>query len=175
MKDQPEISLEELLSIDGLPGVTDAEGNTLVPYEAPEIEDKQSHPDDIDQDVKDDYTNVRNNVYFQQELLKRMLLKVYETATMSDNARYYEVFATMMGQMNLNNKQILDIQHDIKTLRDKTSAQGTTQPQQGSTQITAQTVFVGSPSELMGKLGGQVDAKSRNALNEKVINDDELD
>lgn len=162
------LDLSELMTIEGLPGIKDSDGNELVPFEMPEIKEVQSNPSNRNVDLEKDYEVVRKNVHFQQQLLQHAALKAFENAATSDSPRMMEVFATVMNQMTVNNKQILEIQ---KQMRDITQEQVTTsQNQQQQPMINATgPVFVGSPAELMQQVGGQIEAKALKRHEGEVI------
>lgn len=154
------LDLTELLSISGLPGVSDADGNELVPYEPPEIKETTSNPNNRTVDLEHDYAAVRDSLYFQQQLLKLAALKAFENASMGDSPRHMEVLSTLFSQMTNNTRQLIDVHKQMKDITaEEVKTNAAPQPQ-----ITAEagsTVFVGSPSELMAVRGAQLDVRSR--------------
>lgn len=161
-----ELNLEELMNIQGLPGLTDEDGNELTQFEIPEIPNLVSNPADRTSDEDADYTRVRDNYHFQQELMKLMALRAYENAMMSDSPRAIEVFSTLMSNMANNNKEMLNVHKTMNDIRQQPKGQT------GDTTINAQSVFVGSPTELMGQVGGQLEAKARVAHESRNTEDD---
>lgn len=165
------LDLEKLMSIDGLPGVKDQNGDPLEPFESPEIEDLVSNPDDPSEDLRNDYGTVRNGLNFQEQMLKLAALKAYEMMVTSDNPRYYEAFNSLMGQMNANSKQRMELFKQMKEITQRTvGAAGSgdgEQPKQ--LENKPETVFQGTAAELMKKIGSQLDQQARTSR-EKVIN-----
>ncbi|WVX87461.1 terminase small subunit [Vibrio phage EniLVp02] len=164
------LDLEKLLSIEGLPGVKDQNGEPLEPFEAPEIDDLVSNPDDPSEDLRNDYGTVRNGLNFQEQMLKLAVLKAYEMMVTSDNPRFYEAFNSLMGQMNANSKQRMELFKQMKEITQR--AVGTAggdggQPKQ--IENKQETVFQGTAAELMKKIGSQLDQQARTSR-EKVIN-----
>lgn len=153
------VDIATLMNIEGLPGVTDQNGNELVPFEMPDIKEVTSNPTNRTVDLESDYSSVRDNVYFQQQLLRLMAMRAYENAATSDSPRHVEVFATLMTQMTNNNKQILDIQKLMKDITQEEVKTGTPAPNI----TTTGPVFIGSPTEIMRELGGQQDVRAKKA------------
>lgn len=156
--------MNELLSVDDIP---DIHGDIVViePFVATDI---QSNPAERSVDLSDDYSYARNNMHKMQQMGMEALSVALENARNSDAPRMMEVFATMMSTMTNLNKESLNLHKNMKDItseQTKTGA-GTSQPTQ---QIGTQNVFVGTPADLMNKVGSQYDAKA-----EKVINETEV-
>lgn len=163
------LDLTELFSIEGLPGIKDQDGAPLEEFKMPELDKIVSNPTERSKDLEADYMAVRDNVYFQQQLLRLMALKAYENASMSDSPRQVEVFSTLMTQMTNNNKQILDVQKAMKEITQeqvKTSSSETVVKAEAGA-----TVFVGSPAELMARRGGQLEAKAKRERGQELDGD----
>lgn len=154
MEDDLINQIHDLTLIDGLdlPGCIEADEPDA--YSPPEIKEITSNPGERVKDLESDYSTVRDNAHFQQQLLRAAALKAFENANMSDAPRMMEVFATLMTQMTNNNKQILDIQKQMKDITQQSIA-----PNQnaGATQsINAETaVFVGNARDLLNEVGSR--------------------
>ncbi|AGN30027.2 terminase DNA packaging enzyme small subunit [Vibrio phage nt-1] len=124
-------------------------------FQPPVIKEVQSHPSERVKDLESDYATVRDNAHFQQQLLRMAAMKAFENASMSDAPRMMEVFATLMTQMTNNNKQILDIQKQMKDITQQEIA--TAQGGGGTVQsINAETaVFVGNSRDLLNEVGSR--------------------
>lgn len=145
-----------------IPGAI-AGDHEIVEYQPPEIPSIVSNPGERKIDLDTDYAKARDTVNFQQELLKLALLKQFENANTSDAPRQMEVLATLSTQLTNSTKQLLDIQ---KQMKDITQEQITTGQQTGGTQIKADTVYVGSPTDMLNEVG----TRQEFLREEKVIN-----
>lgn len=138
----------------GIPGAIEAPEPEE--FQPPVIKEVTSNPSERVKDLESDYATVRDNAHFQQQLLRMAAMKAFENANMSDAPRMMEVFATLMTQMTNNNKQILDIQKQMKdiTQQEIATAQGNGS---GTVQsINAETaVFVGNARDLLNDVGSR--------------------
>lgn len=148
-----DLNINELIEVGDLPGT----GTDIVTLEPIQLEEKTSNPTNRSIDLTEDYTNVRKMLYFQQQMLMEAAKVSLEHARGSDAPRVMEVFATLMGQMTTTNKELLRVHKDMK---DITSEQPLTAHAKGANpqaNITATNVFVGTPADLMTKVGSQYD------------------
>lgn len=156
-----DLNLQDLLSVEGLPGI---EGEEVAVYEPTVLVDVESNPTNRKTDLESDYSLVRKNLNYQSQMLLEMGKIALENAKNAESPRHVEVFATLMGQMTNTNKELLKIHRDMKDITNEETK--TTQQQSGGQMnIESAQVFVGSPSELMMQLGTSQDTKD-----EKVIN-----
>ncbi|CAM0001207.1 terminase small subunit, partial [Vibrio phage K567] len=160
--------LQALTNVDelGLPGAIEApEPEEFVP---PVIKSVESNPSERVRDLESDYATVRDNAHFQQQLLRMAALKAFENASMSDAPRMMEVFAGLMTQMTNNNKQILDIQKQMKDITQQEIAP--TQGGGGTVQsINAETaVFVGNARDLLNEVGSRQEYLREQRNNEVI-------
>lgn len=157
------LDINKLLDISDLPGISGEEVEVYAPLQLVEV---QSNPQNRTPDLEDDYSVVRKNMHFQQQMLMDAAKIFLETAKNADSPRHMEVFATLMGQMTTTNKEILKLHKDMKEI---TSEQVGTKNAAPSSQMNIQnaTVFMGSPTELMEEVG---DAYEAQEAREKVIN-----
>lgn len=158
-----ELDISKLLDITELPGITGEEIEVYKPLELVEVE---SNPQNRTPDLEDDYTVVRKNMHFQQQMLMDAAKIFLETAKNADSPRHMEVFATLMGQMTTTNKEILKLHKEMK---DITAEQiGTKGPQATvNNNFDGATVFMGSPTDLMDEIG---DAYESQEQKEKLVN-----
>ncbi|QEG12859.1 putative terminase small subunit [Klebsiella phage vB_KpnM_Potts1] len=151
------LDMSKLLDIDSLPGI---EGEEIPVYEKLELVEVKSNPNDRKPDLEDDYSVVRKNLHFQQQMLMDAGKIFLETAKNADSPRHMEVFATLMGQMTTTNKEILKLHKEMKEITDEkvdTKGQGGHQ----TTNIENATIFMGSPSDLMDEIGDSYEAQER--------------
>lgn len=154
MSDQ--LDMAKLLDLDGLPGI---EGEEIPVYEKLELVEVKSNPNDRKPDLEDDYSVVRKNLHFQQQMLMDAGRIFLETAKNADSPRHMEVFATLMGQMTTTNKEILKLHKEMKEITaEQVSTKGGA-PQ--TTNIENATIFMGSPSDLMDEIGDSYEAQER--------------
>ncbi|MGL5306494.1 MAG: terminase small subunit [Aeromonas veronii] len=160
-----ELDVNELMTIGDFPGLADGIEDAVVPVEPLQLVSTESNPANRAMDLSDDYKNVRNMLYFQQQMLMEAAKVSLESARTSEAPRTMEVFATLMGQMTTTNKELLRIHKDMK---DITSEQTKTDPGSGSSvgtqTITAQNVFLGTPAELMAQVGSQYDSPKKKVI-----------
>ena len=151
------LDMSKLLDIDSLPGI---EGEEIPVYEKLELVEVKSNPNDRKTDLEDDYSVVRKNLHFQQQMLMDAGKIFLETAKNADSPRHMEVFATLMGQMTTTNKEILKLHKEMKEITDeKVDTKG--QGGQQTTNIENATIFMGSPSDLMDEIGDSYEAQER--------------
>lgn len=161
MSDQ--LDMAKLLDLDGLPGI---EGEEIPVYEKLELVEVKSNPNDRKPDLEDDYSVVRKNLHFQQQMLMDAGKIFLETAKNADSPRHMEVFATLMGQMTTTNKEILKLHKEMKDITAEQVGTGKGQGQ-STMNIENATVFMGSPSDLMDEVGDSYEAQEQL---EKIIN-----
>ena len=157
---------DDYMSVSDIPGVDDMESEaTVEPFELTAIE---SDIDKRDDDIKADYSKVRQTMDFQQQMLMEAAKIALESARNGEHPRQMEVFTTIMAQLTTLNTKIITIQKDVKEIA-ASPTQGNSQPT-GETSITAENVFIGSAAELMNQVGSQQDEQDKHK--EKVVNRD---
>ena len=97
----------------------------------------ESHQDD-------DYQFARDNLKKLVEKGNVALDGVLELAAASDHPRVYEVVGQMIRSLGETNKDIIDLQKDMKKLKDE----------DGPSKVTQNAIFVGSTAELQKFLKG---------------------
>lgn len=157
-----QLDITKLLDISELPGI---EGEEVAVYEPLVLKEVKSNPNDRKPDLEDDYSVVRKNMHFQQQMLMDAAKIFLETAKNADSPRHMEVFATLMGQMTTTNKEILKLHKEMKDITDEKVTPSTNSPQ--TTNIENATIFMGSPSDLMDEVGDSYEAQERR---EKLVN-----
>lgn len=152
-----ELNIASLMDISELPGI---EGEEIEVYAPLELVEVKSNPNDRKPDLEDDYSVVRKNLHFQQQMLMDAGKIFLETAKNADSPRHMEVFATLMGQMTTTNKEILKLHKEMKEITDEkvdTKGQGGHQ----TTNIGNATIFMGSPTDLMDEIGDSYEAQEK--------------
>lgn len=157
-----DLNIAQLMDITDLPGLT---GEEIAPYEKLELVEVKSNPNDRKPDLEDDYSVVRKNLHFQQQMLMDAGKIFLETAKNADSPRHMEVFATLMGQMTTTNKEILKLHKEMKEITDEKVTPGANQP--STTNIENATIFMGSPTDLMDEIGDSYEAQE---AKEKLVN-----
>lgn len=161
MNDLNILDMNELLSIDDLPGI---DGEEVVVYQPLELKTIESNPKERTIDLENDYTVVRKNLHFQQQMLMDAAKIFLESAKNADSPRHMEVFATLMGQMTTTNKELLKLHNEMKNITDErigTKNPNGEQPQQGNVNIQNAQVFLGSPTDLMDNIGDAFETQQR--------------
>lgn len=154
-----EFDMANLLDIKGLPGV---EGEEIVVYEKLELEDVQSHPDDRLKDLYDDYKYVRETIRFQRQMLMNISTIALENAKNSESPKVVEAFSKLMKELTANNEQLMKLHkeiNEIQNVRPASPGEGGSQPT-----IKADTVFIGSPADLMQQMGTHQASAKRAAI-----------
>lgn len=116
----------------------------LEPTEYKEIVPKKTDiiiSDDVEVIVKNDFDNVRDNLYSLLDVGKEALDEALEVAKQSESPRSYEVVSTLLKQLADTNLYLMDI-HEKKQKLNVTTNKN---PQ---TQVTNNAIFVGSTTEL---------------------------
>ena len=103
-----------------------------------ETAERHSHQDQ-------DYDYVRNNLQDIIETGSGALQGILELAQESDHPRAWEVVGQIMRQMAETNKDLIDLQKDMKKIKDEESVK----------KVTQNAIFMGSTAELQKYLRGQ--------------------
>lgn len=150
-------NLANLKDIEGLPGVI---GEDVVVYEKLELQEVDSHPDDRLKDLYSDYEHVRETIRFQRQMLMNISTIALENAKNSESPKVVEAFAKLMKELTANNEQLMKLHKDINEIQNvKPSA-----PANDQTTINAETVFVGSPADLMQQVGTHQASAKKNFI-----------
>lgn len=160
MNDLNILDMTELLSTD-LPGV---EGEEIAVYQPLELKEVESNPKERTVDLENDYTVVRKNLHFQQQMLMDAATIFLESAKNADSPRHMEVFATLMGQMTTTNKELLKLHNEMKNITNEqvgTKNGNSDKPQQGNVNIQNAQVFLGSPTDLMDNIGDAFETQQK--------------
>lgn len=92
----------------------------------------------IEDHQDDDYQFARDNLKQLVEKGNVALDGVLELAAASDHPRVYEVVGQMIRSLGETNKDIIELQKDMKKLKDE----------EGPSKVTQNAIFVGSTAEL---------------------------
>lgn len=154
-----DFNLANLLDIKGLPGVV---GEEVVVYEKLELEAVESHPDERVKDLYDDYKFVRETIRFQRQMLMNISTIALENAKNSESPKQVEAFTKLMSEMTSSISKLMQLHKDInEILNVKPAAQSA---EQGTTTIKADTVFVGTPADLMQQMGTHQASAKKSAI-----------
>jgi hypothetical protein len=116
----------------------DEEQLELLPPEEFSVTERHDHQDQ-------DYEYVRNNLQDIIETGSTALQGIVELAEGSDHPRAYEVVGQIMRQLAETNKDLIDLQKDMKKIKDEDSVK----------KVTQNAIFMGSTAELQKFLRGQ--------------------
>jgi hypothetical protein len=97
----------------------------------------------------DDYEYVRKNLRNLIDKGSVALEGVLDLASASDHPRVYEVVGQMIRNLGETNRDIIELQKDMKKLKDE----------EGPSKVTQNAIFVGSTAELQKFLKGKGDVK----------------
>lgn len=130
----------------------------LEPFKAKEV---KSHPEDMSQDVVDDYSSVRGTMHRQQQMMIEAANVALEFARNTESPRAFEVFSQLMDKLTQLNTGMTKFHHDILDLEKKRRdmEKGSKSVDSGTTIINAENVFYGTPSDMMEKEGSQSEAR----------------
>ena len=157
-----ELDINKLMDITDLPRIA---GEEVTAYEPLVLKEVESNPNNRTPDLEDDYSVVRKNLHFQQQMLMDAGKIFLEAAKNAESPRHMEVFATLMGQMTTTNKELLKLHKEMKEITaEQIGTKGGTPSQ---TNIENATIFMGSPADLMDEVGDSYEAQERQ---EKIIN-----
>ncbi|WNL62934.1 terminase small subunit [Citrobacter phage Ci1] len=152
-----EFSLENLLDIKGLPGVV---GEEVVVYEKLELETVESHPDDRVKDLYEDYKLVRETIRFQRQMLMNISTIALENAKNSESPKQVEAFTKLMSEMTNSMSKMMQLHKDINEITNAKPAGSS----EAAPVIKADTVFVGTPADLMQQMGTHQASSKRAAI-----------
>lgn len=156
------LDITKMMDIGDLPGLT---GEEIQVYQPLVLDTVNSNPKDRAPDLEDDYTLVRRNMHYQQQMILDAAKIFLETAKNADSPRHMEVFATLMSQMTNGNKELLKLHKEMKDITSENV--GTKGGNQGGMSIENANIFVGSPTDMMDELGDSYEAQERK---EKIVN-----
>lgn len=100
----------------------------------------------------DDYEFVRENLRNLIEKGSKALDGVLDLATASDHPRVYEVVGQMIRNLGETNRDIIELQKDMKKIKDE----------EGPAKVTQNAIFVGSTADLQKFL------KDNNISNKRI-------
>lgn len=134
MKTNLEKNMEQILDLDPnekpIAEVIKEENATKVtPYEP------------MDDDLINDYNYARGNLKGVIDNASQSIQELASIASVSESPRAYEVLSTMMKTIVEANKDLLNLQKQVKDIKDE--------PKKDSPQNVTNALFVGSTSELL--------------------------
>lgn len=153
-------SLQEWLSLENIPGATP--GEEVVVYEKLELTEVESHPNDRTEDLEQDYTTARKTAHYMNQMIMDMAEIALHNAKNSESPKHVEVFTSLMNQLNVSNMSLVKIHKEMKEITEEKTATNKNDKPESNMNIENATVFVGSPTELMQKVGSAYDSASNN-------------
>lgn len=119
------LDLSDILDITSVPGIaTLEEDSVLPPMELPLV---QSNPNDVEQDLDDDYQIIRQTQINQLAMLTEVSKQMVEIVRNSDTPKTVEIFANLMDTVTRTNSAILDNYSKMKKLKNQESKPKTTE------------------------------------------------
>lgn len=109
-------------------------------------------------DAKKDYAMVRGRLHQLAETGQEALEGILQVAQESEHPRAYEVVAQLIKTLADNSKQLMELHHDTQDLEDKKNAKRDKAkkteetPTENSSNVTNNSIFVGSTAELQKML-----------------------
>lgn len=115
------LNLSDILDISQVPGIATLEEEAaLPPMELPTV---QSNPDDVEQDLDNDYQIIRQTQINQLMMLTEVSKQMVEIVRNSDTPKTVEIFANLMDTVTRTNSAILDNYQKMKKLKNQESKQ----------------------------------------------------
>lgn len=153
-------NLQDWLSLDNLPGAVEGSEEVVV-YEKLELQEVPSHPSDRTEDLEKDYSTARQTAHYMNQMIMDMAEIALHNAKNSESPKHVEVFTSLMNQLNVSNMSLVKIHKEMKEItEEKTATKSNDKPESPNMNIENATVFVGSPTELMQKVGSAYDSNS---------------
>lgn len=163
-----ELDFNQLLSLDNIPGAV--EGEEVVVYEKLELVPVESHPADRKSDLETDYAQARKTVHYMNQMLMNMAEIALHNAKNSESPKHVEAFTALMGQLNQANAGFMKIHKEMREItEEKTNTSTKPTGEGGNMNIENATVFVGSPTELMQKVGSAYEPKQNEYIDGEIV------
>lgn len=152
-----ELNVGELLSVGELPGTYDHE---IVEYKEIEIKPTVSNPDNRSYDLRDDYALVREIEHKKVQILMEATMVALRNAATSDSPKHMEALAKISAQLTASSKTLLGVHKDMRDITSETTRGGSSSAgvAPAANNVGTQNVFIGTPAELMNKVGTQYDS-----------------
>lgn len=125
---------------------------------------------DTDPSLKDDLNAAREGLRAQQEIMMQLATQLAPEVLMAEHPKMIEAFTKLMGQMTINAKALVEVHRSTKAAKSVPSV-----THQTNQQINAEKVFIGTPSDLMTKLGTRQDQQEKEIEGQVVDYDPEAD
>ena len=148
--------LLELASTEGQSEMQTALSTELVKVDEKELAQSNTH-------ITDDYNFIRANLRSIIGNSENVLQTLIPLAAASDNARLYEVLAQHLKTLVETNRELMQVQKDLKDLKKDSNSQAFGKSGQQSQINVDKAVFVGSSSNVLEKIieGEKVDTPSK--------------
>lgn len=142
------LDLKDLLDVTGMPGISELEEETVLPpMELPTV---QQNPDNVEQDLDNDYQIVRQVQIHQLAMLSEVAKQMVEVVRNSESPKTVEIFSGLMDTITRTNSAVLDNYGKMKKLKNQES-----KPK--SVDVQFESIQSLSPSELLQQNGTRED------------------
>ena len=131
--------MDEIFGIEPKPIETNQPESNIVPA-------KSSLPINVEDDLSDDYQQSRENLQGIIDQGKEAMEDILRIARESEHPRAFEVYGTLLKNMVDANKELLNIQKQMRDMNGKKEVNNTT---------IDKAIFVGSTNELSKLLKGK--------------------
>lgn len=144
------LDLKEVLDISNIPGLAILEEeSTLPPMELPVV---QSNPDNIDEDLDNDYQIIRQIQLNQLAMLNEVAKQMVEITRNQETPKTVEIFSNLMDTITRTNSAVIDNYGKMKKLKNQEQKQPKTAIDVQFTQFKTM-----QPSELLQQEGTRED------------------
>lgn len=124
---------------------------------------------DTDPALRDDLNVSREALRNQQEIMMQLAKHMAPEVMMAEHPKMVEAFAKLMAQITSSAKALVDVHKVTKDTK------ATTVVKQHNQQINAEKVFIGTPGDLMDKLGTRQDEQEKEIEGQRVDYDPDAD
>lgn len=148
-----EKNMDELFDLEESPPIAEQKQELITAEEKPKTEIVTSNDVPSSKDIEADYEYARKNLYDIIENGSSSLEALVSIANASESPRAFEVVSNLMKTLMDANKDLLDIQSKVKKLKQD-------EPTKNETNVTNNSLFVGSTAELQKMLKDNKDSDS---------------
>lgn len=165
------LNIQELLNIENLPGFADS-SEEVVTYEKLELIPVESHPTDRQKDLEDDYALARKTTHYLNQMIMNMAEIALHNAKNSESPRHVEVFTQLMSQAQTSAASLIKLHKSMREITEEKVITSPNNEKGNNVNIESATVFVGSPTELMQKIGSSYEPKEGDFIDGEIIEAD---
>lgn len=124
---------------------------------------------DTDPALKDDLNVSRTALRQQQEIMMQLATMMAPEVAMAEHPKMVEAFTKLMAQITSSAKALVEVHKVTKDTKT------TTVVKQHNQQINAERVFIGTPGDLMDKIGTRQDQQEKDVDGQRVDYDPDAD